>query len=81
MQFAKWLDTLIDEKGYDIEEDFEVEGSEWGTNYIPLSVVLEAIKQTSQTEQEAIKKNLVTIDFVNGSCLDYFRYLAQALAM
>ena len=46
MTFSKWLDTLIEEKEFDLETTL-----------------------------------LVKIDFVNGDCLDYFRHLAQALAI
>ena len=78
--FAKWLDTLIDEKGYDLEQMFQVEGPEWGTNFIPLGCVVEAKKSANKDEQAAIKTMLVKLDFVNANCLDYFRHLAQALA-
>lgn len=43
--------------------------------------MIAAIKQTTTQEQSAIKAMLVKIDFMNGDCLDYFRHLAQALAM
>lgn len=78
--FAKWLDTLIDEKGYDLEQVFQVEGPEWGTNFIPLGCVVEAIKATSKNEQAGIRATLVKLDFMNANCLDYFKHLAQALA-
>ena len=34
--FNKWLDTFIEEKGYDLEQVFEVDGPS-GWNMIPLS--------------------------------------------
>jgi len=80
MTFDKWLDTLIEEKGYDTEHRFEVQG-ESGSNSIPLGCVAEAMKTAPATEQKAIKNMLVKIDFKNGDCLDYFRHLAWAIAL
>jgi hypothetical protein len=78
--FDEWLDTLIDEKGIDPEQGFEIEG-EWGPNYFTYGVIIEAIKGTSKPEQQIIKTNLVKIDFCNGDIRHYFRHLAQALAI
>jgi len=78
--FTQWLDTLVEEKGYDPEALFEVEGAS-GTNWMPLAVVLDAIKQTSPQEQKAIQTVLVRLDFMNRDCLGYFKHLAQALAI
>lgn len=80
MTFNKWLDTLIEEKGIDTEQLFEVEGAS-GLNIIPLGCVVEAIKATCKQEQAAIKAMLVKIDFVNGDIVDYFKHLAQAIAI
>lgn len=80
MTFNKWLDTLVEEKGLDTETVFEVEGKEYGTNFIPCAVVIEHIKITSASERAAIKTMLVKIDFVNGSIMDYFKHLAKAIA-
>jgi hypothetical protein len=79
--FIHWLDTFVAEKGLDTEHVFEVEGPEWGMNYIPLGVVLEAIKGAPAHEQAAIKNTIVRIDFGNDDVLDYFKHLAGALAM
>jgi hypothetical protein len=81
MNFSKWIDTLIEEKGIDAESEiFEVEGAS-GMNIIPLGCVIEAIKSASTNEQKAIKTMLVKIDFVNGNICDYFKHLAQAIAI
>jgi len=77
--FNTWLDNLTTEKGYDTEHLFEVEGAS-GLNLIPLGVVLDAIKNTTDGEQEGIKATLVKIDFLNGDCMHFFAHLAQALA-
>lgn len=80
MTFNKWLDTLVDEKGLDTEMIYEVEGAS-GTNFIPLGCVIEAIKTTTKGEQIAIRNNLIRIDFCNGNISNYFKHLAQAIAI
>ncbi|MDE8649057.1 hypothetical protein PXH69_29205 [Rhodococcus qingshengii] len=79
MSQARWIDTLIDEKGYDPEHIFEVEGPS-GINTIPLGVVIESFKSASSDEQLAIKKNLIALDFRAADLLEYFGKLAEALA-
>jgi hypothetical protein len=79
--FERWLDTFIDEKGFDLNHTFEVEGPIWGTNLIPLETVIVAMKCTGWGEQQDIKAMLVKLDFINADCLGYFKHLAQALAI
>jgi len=81
MNFAEWLDTFVSEKGIDTEQVFEVEGQDWGTNFIPLEVVIEHMKIAPAKEQAAIKTMFVKIDFANGDVVDYFRHLAKAIAI
>jgi len=80
MSFDKWIDTLVKEKGYDRESLFTVEGPS-GQNIIPLGVVVNAIKTAPAHEQAAIKAVIVKLDFVNAEIADYFRHLAQAIAI
>ena len=80
MSFNKWIDTFIEEKGIDTESILEVEGL-LGTNYIPVGCVIEAMKNAPFSEQKAIKNMIVKIDFVNGDVVDFFRHLAQAIAL
>lgn len=80
MQFAQWLDTFVEEKGIDTEDILEVEGAS-GANWIPVDVLLDTMKATTPGEQAAIKRMIVRIDFVNGNVLDYFKHLAQAIAI
>lgn len=79
--FNNWLDTFIDEKGLNIDHTFEVEGPVWGTNFIPLSVLVENIKLAPDHEQHEIKKVIVMIDFKNGDVMHFFNHLAKALAI
>ena len=78
--FTKWLKTFIEEKGFDSETRFDVEG-ENGTNSIPLGCVIEAINSAPSHEQAGIKNTLVKIDFMNGDALHFFKHLAGALAI
>ena len=78
--FAKWLDTFVEEKQLDLEQTFAVEGPEWGTNWIPLGVVVEAMKQTATSEQKMIRDTIVHIDFRNGDPMPFFKHLAKAMA-
>lgn len=77
--FSRWLDTLVSEKGIDPEVIMEIEGPS-GTNYMPIKIVLDGIKNTGAREQEAIRNMLVKIDFNNGDVVHYFKHLAKALA-
>lgn len=80
MKFDAWLDTLVDEKGIDLEKEILVDGAS-GTNFIPLAVVVEHIKIAPVHEQKKIKGMLVQIDFVNASVEHYLTHLAQAIAI
>lgn len=77
--FSKWIDTFISEKGIDTDECFEVKGKEDSVHIFDYGFVIECIKKTSDREKEAIKKQLIKIDFVNGNVRDFLQYLANAL--
>ena len=78
--FSRWLDRFLDEKEIDLEEVIEVEGPEWGTNHMPIGVLVEHMKIASPHEQVAIKDMIVRIDFRNGDVRHYFKHLAKAIA-
>ena len=80
MTFAKWLDTFISEKGIDLDQTLTVEGSS-GANYMPVQIIVDAIKSASASEQSQIKAMIVKIDFVNGDILHFFRHLGKAIAL
>ena len=80
MTFNKWLDTFIAEKGIDGEHILEAEGAS-GVNYIPVSILVDAIKATGESEKAAIKHTIVKIDFLNGNVVHYFAHLAKAIAI
>ena len=81
MAFNTWLDTFISEKELDLDYTFEIEGDDWGMNWIPLQCVIDEIKNAPATERDAIKKTIVKIDFVNGDVMHFFEHLAGALAI
>jgi len=77
-----WIDTFVDEKGYNRDELFEVEGLTGTTNIMPLGVVIDTIKTTSKAEQDVIRVNIAQLDFVNPAApKDYLKHLAAALAL
>ncbi len=81
MTFSKWLETFLEEKGISREETLEVEGKMYGTNWMPVSVLVAFMKVAPKHEQAAIKKMLVKIDFVNGNVRHYLTHLAKAVAV
>ena len=80
MTFSKWFETFLSEKGTDLEQVLTVEGAS-GDNFIPVQCVVDAILTAPKTEQAGIKTMIVKIDFMNADVTDYFRHLAQAIAI
>lgn len=78
--FDRWIDTFIEEKGIDTEYLLSVDGL-LGKNYIPVGCVIEAMKGAPKNEQQAIKNMIIKIDFANGDVIDFFRHLAEAIAL
>lgn len=76
MLFVDWLDTFVEEKGIDTDEEFIIEGKD-NTHFVDVAQVLVWIKQASDMERREIKKTIVYLDFKNGDLLDYFRFLAM----
>ena len=79
--FKKWLNTFIDEKGIDREHIIEAEGPVYGTNMIPVQVLITHMENAPTHEQKAIKSMIVKIDFHNADVMDYFKHLSQAIAI
>tara|TARA_R110000822_G_scaffold124309_3_gene258806 strand:- start:1571 stop:1810 length:240 start_codon:yes stop_codon:yes gene_type:complete len=76
-----YLNTLIAEKNLDLNTTIEVEGGEWGTNFIPLEVIVDFISQLDSPTQKQIKNTLVKIDFNNGDIMHFFKYIAEGIAI
>ena len=81
MKFEKWLDTLVAEKGLDLDHTFEYNGPVYGMNMIPLEAVVEQIKAFHPDTQKMTKNRLVEIDFKNGDVMHFFGYIAQKMAI
>ena len=75
--FNTWLDTFIDEKGIDLDETFEISTDNL-LHLFSYGFIVECIKNTTASEQKAIKNKIVYIDFKNGDVLPFFRHLAKA---
>lgn len=77
-----WIDTFVEEKGYDREELIEVEGPTGTPNIIPLGVVVDAIKAASKAEQDIIHVTIAQLDYVDPKApKDFIAHLAMALAL
>lgn len=81
--FAKWLDTYVDEADLPTEKWLEVvddrPGATWKTHMVQLSDVIDAAKKAPPSEQAAIKRKIVQIDFENRDPMHFFAYLAKGL--
>lgn len=81
MNFTKWLETLINEKELDRNQTFEFVAENGTWNLMPLGVVEEFMSQSmSRSEQAQAKTTLVKIDFLNGSVMHFFEYIAKGIA-
>jgi len=76
-----YLNTLLEEKGISQETVIEVTGSEWGTNFMPISVVVDFVSNLDTNTQNKIKDTLVKIDFHNGEVIDFITHIAKGIAI
>ena len=82
MNFKKWIETLLSEKGIDQEQLLEIESAGvFGNNFMPVSVIVDAMKAAPAHEQAKMKTVLVKIDFLNGDVLHFLKHLGKALAI
>jgi hypothetical protein len=77
----KYLNTLLEEKGISQERVLEVTGSEWGTNFMPISVVVDFLSNLDTNTQKKVKDTFVKIDFHNGDIVDFLKYIAKGIAI
>jgi hypothetical protein len=80
MSFSKWVRVFLSEKGIYLEEVLEVEGKEWGVNYMPVGVLVEFMDGAPKHEQAGIKSMMVKLDFHNAPIEPYLVHLAKAIA-
>jgi len=75
-KFNEWFDILIKEKEIDTTQNFEITVNDQ-FNIMPLSMIVDLVKNASSQEQNSIKDMLVKIDFLNGNIVDYLKHLAK----
>jgi len=77
----KYLNTLLEEKGISQERVLEVTGSEWGTNFMPISVIVDFLSNLDKETQKKVKNTFVKIDFHNGDIVDFLNHIAKGIAI
>jgi len=75
----RYLNRLLEEKNLQ-DEILEIKTDD-NVNFIPLEVVVEHILVAPKSEQKAIRKILIQIDFKNGDALHFFTHLAKSIAI
>ena len=80
MDFNTWLDTFLAEKEIDLEAFLEIETA-FALNLIPVGVIIEHMKIAPAEEQVALQHMLIKLDFYHADILDFFKHLAQAIAI
>ena len=76
-----YLNTLLSEKGISQERIIEVEGPEWGTNFITVSAVVDFIDSLDAINKANVKAKFIQIDFFNGDIMHFMNYIAKGMTM
>ena len=76
----KYFRTLLNEKGINLDNVLEVEGPEYGVNFIPVECVLEFMENADRGVQIKMRNTLTKIDFQNGDIMDFITYVAKFIA-
>jgi len=77
--FVHWIEKFLEEKGIDLNEYFQVEGSDGTVHYMSFGIVIEAMISAPVHERTAIKARLVKLDFIGADVRKYLLHLSQAL--
>ncbi|MFP5109618.1 hypothetical protein ACSU6B_23110 [Neobacillus sp. C211] len=75
MNFKKWIETFVEEKGFQ-NEAFTFELQEQ-FHMVEMDFLVEFLKELDSVNQKKIKDMLVKIDFMNGNCLDFLKHCAK----
>ncbi len=78
--FATWLDAFLREKKIDPDELLEVRGP-LGLNFIPVEILVAAMKGAPEEEQAAIRRLFTQIDVAGAAVRPALVHLAQAIAL
>lgn len=80
MNFVQWFDTLVEEKGIDTEQVFEVDADGvFGNHFIPFYVLREFVCGMPANIKADIKTTIVKIDFLDGAVENYLQYIAEGM--
>lgn len=71
--------TMVEEKEM-LHTSIEIEDKSGTMHFMTVENVIEAIEQTSESEQYAIEQKFRHIDFHNGDLLHFIKHLGLALA-
>jgi hypothetical protein len=81
MNNLNYINTLIEEKSnISLDTVIEVEGPEWGTNFIPLECVVEYIMSSGKANQDKVVMTLRKIDYAAGDVMHFFKHVATFMA-
>lgn len=80
MEFNKWLDVFIEEKGIEREEHFCIETKET-LHIVQIDIVLDYLKNLPEADKKITKDTLVKIDFQNGDVKHFLKYVAKGIAI
>ena len=75
-----YLNNLLNEKNISKETILKAEGTEWGTNFIPMHTIIDFMCAQSKETQNKMRMNLVKLDFNNADVMHFFQYTANFLA-
>ena len=79
--FKKWFETLVTEKGLDL--DSEIKGLEDPNFGVVMGLTIQSVidfcDNMPKNIIDSIKTKLVQIDFKNGNIMDFITYLAKGM--
>ena len=76
----KYFRTLLSEKNINLDTVLEIEGADYGTNFIPVECVVEFMENTDRATQTKMRNTLIQIDFQNGDIMHFITYVAKFIA-
>lgn len=76
---TEYIKTLITEKGGCIETPLQIKGYEHHINLCYLNLIEFIDAQVDSVTQDAIRANLVRLDFGNADVFDYLNHLVKGM--
>lgn len=77
--FTQWFETFLEEKGFDLSEEFTSKNDDGFSQIFNYQDVIENIKNAPEKEQDDIKETLIAIDWYKGDIKEYLQHLSKAL--